>query len=49
MVTPDFLEKFKKLHIKKFNIHLSDEEATKQATDFLNLMKVLLKKPRGSK
>ncbi len=46
MIPQKFLEKYKQLHIEKFNIHLSEEEATKQATDFLNLMTVLLKKPK---
>lgn len=36
-------EKFKKLYFEKFNIRLTDEEATKISTDLVNLMKVLLK------
>ena len=38
---PD-LEKFKKLYQAKFNISLTDEEATQMTTDLVNLMKVLL-------
>lgn len=40
-VPPKYLEKFKKLYFEKFNIKLSNEEATRQATDLLNLMEVL--------
>ena len=43
----ELLEKFKSLHKEKFDIDLKDEEATKMATDFLNLMEVLLRpKPK---
>ena len=42
MVDTKFLERYKQLHIEKFNVHLSDEEATKSFTDFLNLMKILI-------
>ena len=42
MVSNEILEKFKKLYQAKFNISLSDEEATQMATNLVNLMKVLL-------
>ncbi|MBI2314971.1 hypothetical protein HYU93_02845 [Candidatus Daviesbacteria bacterium] len=43
MISNELLEKFKRLYQEKYNITLSDEEATQMATDFLNLMKVLLR------
>ena len=43
MIPDGYLKKFKDIYLKKFGIELSDEEATRQATDLLNLMKVLLK------
>lgn len=43
MISEELLEKFKRLYQEKFNILLSDEEATEMTTDFLNLMKVLTK------
>ncbi len=43
MIDKELQEKFKKLYHEKFNIALSDEEATAMATDLVNLMKVLLK------
>lgn len=47
MMSNELLEKFKRLYQEKYNITLSDEEATQMATDFLNLMKVLLRpKPK---
>jgi hypothetical protein len=47
MLTPELLEEFKRLYQKKYNVCLSDEENTRLATDFLNLMKVLLRpKPK---
>ena len=42
-------DKFKKLYFKKFNIQLTDEEATRISTDLVNLMKVLLKPDKQSK
>ena len=43
----ELLEKFKRLYKEKFDIELNDEEATKMSTDFLNLMKVLIRpKPK---
>ena len=47
MINEEFLAKFKSLYLDKYNMTLSDEEATKLATDFLNLMTVLIKpKPK---
>ena len=43
MVNNEQLEKFKSLYKRKYNITLSDEEATKMTTDLLNLMRVLIK------
>ena len=43
MITNEIREKFKKLYYEKFNITLSNEEATEMATDLINLMEVLLK------
>jgi len=50
MITAELLDKFKSLYKEQFNITLSDEEATHMATDFLNLMKVLLRpEPKDEK
>lgn len=46
MITKELREKFKKLYYEKFNITLSDEEATEMANDLINLVKVLLKPKR---
>ncbi len=43
MTSKDFLEKFKRLHEEKYNVILTDEEATELATHFMNLMKILIK------
>ncbi len=43
MLNPELREKFKKLYFEKFNISLSDEQATEMFTNFINLMKVILK------
>lgn len=43
MINEDILGKLKLLYLQKFKIKLSGEEATKVATDFLNLMKILLR------
>lgn len=49
MIDNELREKFKKLYFEKFNIMLSDEEATAMATDLVNLVKVLLKtKPQSA-
>ncbi len=43
MISNDLLEKFKSLYVEKYKISLSDEEALQMATDFMNLMKILIK------
>ena len=43
MIRKEYLDKFKKLYIDKYNITLSDEEATELATHFLNLMEILIR------
>ncbi len=43
MINKESLDKFKMLYKEKFDVELTDEGATKMATDFLNLMKVLLR------
>lgn len=42
MVNKEILEKFKRLYKVKYDITLSDEEATDLATKFINLMKILI-------
>lgn len=42
MLTKELLEKFKSIYKQQFSIDLSDEETTLMATDFLNLMKILV-------
>ncbi len=42
MVSQQDLIKFKQLYYLKYHIHLTDQEAMKQATAFLNLMQVIL-------
>lgn len=47
MISNEHLEKFKMLYKDKYNLTLSDEEATELATHFLNLMEILIKpKPK---
>lgn len=46
MISKELLEKFKRLYQEKYNINLSDEETIQMATDFLNLMKILLRPKR---
>jgi len=43
MVSAEMLEKFKKLYLEKYNVSLTNEEATRMATDLVNLMKILLR------
>ena len=43
MVSNEILEKFKNLYLKKYNISLTNEEATRMATDLVNLMRILLR------
>ena len=46
MSNKEYLDKFKKLYQDKYNVTLSDEEATDLATHFLNLMTILIKPKR---
>ena len=49
MISKEYLDKFKKLYKDKYEITLSDEEATELATHFLNMMEVLIRpKPKQS-
>lgn len=43
MISNESLEQFKRIYLEKFNIELTQEEATQMATDLINLMRVLLK------
>jgi len=43
MISKEKLEEFKKLYFEKFNVHLTDKEATRAATDLINLMRVITK------
>lgn len=42
-ITPDFIEKFKKLYLKTFGEKISDQEAYRQASDLLWLVKLTYK------
>lgn len=42
MIPQEKLEEFKKMHLDMYGIKLTDEEATRDATDFLNLMRILV-------
>ncbi len=41
MISKEMLERFKQLHVENYGIYLTDEQATKDATDFLNMMRIL--------
>jgi len=43
MISEKYLKKFTDLYYKEYKVKLSREEATKAATDLLNLMRVLTK------
>ncbi len=43
MISAPVREEFKQLYFRKYNIHLSNEEATEMATDLLNLVKTITK------
>ncbi len=45
MISKELLDKFKKLYQQQFEITLSDEDATKMATDLVNLIKILASSP----
>jgi len=42
MVSKEILDKFKSLYKEKYNIILTEEEATELVTQFLTLMKILI-------
>jgi hypothetical protein len=41
MINNELIEEFKKLYLEKYGIRLTDEEATRDAKDFLDLMRIL--------
>ncbi|GEM_PF-5412242 len=41
MIPEEKLEEFRKLYFREYGVLLSDEENTKMAIDFLNLMRIL--------
>ena len=43
MISKEYLDKFKKLYKDKYDITLTDEEATELANHFLNMMEVLIR------
>lgn len=43
MIPAKCFVRFQELYFEKFGVWLSDEEATREATDLINLMRVLLK------
>jgi len=43
MISKEYLDKFKKLYKDKYDITLTDEEATDLANHFLNMMEVLIR------
>ena len=43
MISKEYLDKFKKLYKDKYEITLTDDEATELANHFLNMMEVLIK------
>ncbi len=49
MLEDQDLEKFKQLYLEEFHIALSNEEATRMATDLINLVRVLLKPDQPEK
>ena len=46
VVNQEYITKFKELYLRKYKISLTDEEATKQATELLNLMVILVFEPK---
>lgn len=49
MITPDKREKFKDLYFRKYNVLLTDEQATEAFTDLINLVRVITKsRPKKS-
>jgi len=49
MVNPQSLMKFKQIYYKKYGIKLTDEQATEQAFNLLNLIKILTKPKKTNK
>ncbi len=49
MLSQKMIDKYKELHLKKYNIVLSDEQATEQAIMFFNLMAILICTPETRK
>lgn len=43
MISKEYLDKFKKLYKDKYDITLTDEEATELANHFLNMMELLIR------
>lgn len=43
MISKEYLDKFKKLYKDKYDITLTDEEATELTNHFLNMMEVLIR------
>lgn len=43
MISKEYLDKFKKLYKDKYDITLTDEEATELANHFINMMEVLIR------
>ncbi len=49
MLSKELLDRFKSLYQEQFEITLTDEEATKMASDLINLVKVLVSPPHQNK
>lgn len=49
MVPKEILDKFQEKYFRKYGILLSDEENTKMAIDFLNMMRILIYPQRKPK
>lgn len=49
MLSQKMIDKYKALHLKKYNIVLSDEQATEQAIMLFNLMAILICTPEARK
>ena len=45
MLAKEAVDQYKEIYRRKFGIELTDLEATKQAHELINIMKVLYKKP----
>lgn len=49
MLSQKMIDKYKDLHLKLYNVVLTDEQATEQAIMFFNLMAVLICTPEARK